>query len=67
MVWPVSEPSMPAVRQKPRGNAELADLMLIVRPHWSKVRTFTDAERDEAEQYAAEHRGIVESLPLSDG
>ena len=65
MVWPVSEPLVQ--RQKPRGNAELADLTLIVRPHWSKVRTFTDAERDEAEAYAAEHRGVVEPLPLSDG
>ncbi|MGV0595722.1 hypothetical protein [Mycolicibacterium porcinum] len=63
----MSEPSMPAVRQKPRGNAELADLTLIVRPHWSTVRTFTDADRDEAKRYAAEHGGIVERLPLSDG
>lgn len=55
---------MPAVRQKPRGNAELADLTLIVRPHWSLIRTFTDDQRAEAEAYAAEHGAQVESLPL---
>lgn len=65
MVWAVSEPLV--TRQKPRGNAELADLTLIVRPHWSLVRTFTDAQRAEAEDYAAEHRGVVEPLPLTDG
>lgn len=62
----VSEPT-PAVRQKPRGHAELADLTLIVRPHWSKIRTFTDAQRDEAAAYAAEHGATVECLPLSGG
>lgn len=65
MVWAVSEPLVQ--RQKPRGNAELADITLIVRPHWSTVRTFTDAQRDEAEAYAAEHGATVETLPLSDG
>lgn len=63
MVWAVSEP--PTQRQKPRGTAELADLTLIVRPHWSTIRTFTDAQRAEAEVYAAEHGATVESLPLS--
>ncbi|OCB09333.1 hypothetical protein A5717_25895 [Mycolicibacterium porcinum] len=66
MVWPVSEPSIPAVRQKPRGNADLADLTLIVRPPgnpWD-IRTFTDDQRAEAEAYAAEHGAQVESLPL---
>lgn len=63
MVWAVSEP--PVQRQKPRGSAELADLTLIVRPHWSLVRTFTDAERAEAEAYAAEHGAQVETLPLA--
>lgn len=62
MVWAVSEPLVQ--RQKPRGNAELADLTLIVRPHWSLVRTFTDDQRAEAEAYAAEHGAVVESLPL---
>ncbi|WP_454232130.1 hypothetical protein [Mycolicibacterium fortuitum] len=57
----MSEPSIPAVRQHPRGNAELADLTLIVRPH---CRTFTGAQRDEAAAYAAEHGATVESLPL---
>lgn len=64
MVLAVSEPLVQ--RQKPRGTAELADLTLIVRPHWSLVRTFTDAQRAEAEAYAAEHSAVVESLPLSD-
>lgn len=64
MVWAVSEP--PVQRQKPRsGDAELADLTLIVRPHWSTIRTFTDAQRAEAEAYAAEHGAEVEALPLA--
>lgn len=63
MVLAVSEPLVQ--RQKPRGgDVELADLTLIVRPHWSKIRTFTDAQRAEAEAYAAEHGAQVESLPL---
>ncbi|QRY48770.1 hypothetical protein JVX93_21905 [Mycolicibacterium boenickei] len=65
MVLAVSEPFVQ--RQKPRGDADLADITLIVRPHWSKIRTFTDAQRAEAEAYAAEHGAEVESLPLSDG
>lgn len=66
MVCAVSEPLVQ--RQKPRGgDVELADLTLIVRPHWSKIRTFTDAQRAEAEAYAAEHGAVVESLPLTDG
>lgn len=63
MVCAVSEPLVQ--RQKPRGTAELADLTLIVRPHWSTIRTFTDAERAEAEAYAAEHGAQVETLPLA--
>lgn len=59
----VSEPLVQ--RQKSRGNAELADLTLIVQPHWSLVRTFTEAQRSEAEAYAAEHGGVVETLPLA--
>ncbi|WP_234801960.1 hypothetical protein [Mycolicibacterium conceptionense] len=52
-------------RQKPRGTAELADITLIVRPHWSLIRTFTEAQRAEAEAYAAEHGAQVETLPLA--
>ena len=63
MVWAVSEPLVQ--RQKPRGTAELADLTLIVRPHWSTIRTFTDDQRAEAEAYAAEHGATVETLPLA--
>ncbi len=35
---------------------------MIVRPHWSKVRTFADDELALAEAYAAEHGGTVEPL-----
>ncbi|OMB79267.1 hypothetical protein A5743_14275 [Mycolicibacterium conceptionense] len=63
MVWAVSEPLVQ--RQKPRGTAELADITLIVRPHWSLIRTFTEAQRAEAEAYAAEHGAQVETLPLA--
>ncbi|WP_135452604.1 hypothetical protein [Mycobacterium sp. DL99] len=61
----MSEPL--SVRQKPRSNADLADLTLIVRPPGNpfEIRTFTDDQRAEAELYAAEHGGQVESLPLA--
>ncbi|MFC6124841.1 hypothetical protein [Mycolicibacterium llatzerense] len=49
-------------RQQPPSKDKLADLTLIVRPHWSKVRTFTDAQRADAEAYAIEHGGTVEPL-----
>lgn len=64
MVSAVSEPSH-TVRQQPRGTADLKDLTLIVRPPgkpWD-IRTFTDAQRAEAEAYAAEHGTVVEPLP----
>lgn len=35
---------------------------MIVRPHWSLVRTFGDDQRAEAEAYAAEHGGTVDLL-----
>jgi hypothetical protein len=49
-----------------RSPATLADLTLIVRPAGKPqgVRAFTDAERAEAELYAAEHGAVVEPLPL---
>lgn len=63
-MWAVSEPLV--TRQKPRGgDVELADLTLIVRPHWSTIRTYTEAQRAEAEAYAAEHGAQVEPLPLA--
>lgn len=49
-------------RQQPRGKETLAELTLIVRPHWTKVRTFTDDQRADAELYAAEVGGEVEQL-----
>ncbi|KAB7761168.1 hypothetical protein [Mycolicibacterium mucogenicum] len=51
----------PPRQQRPRTRT-LAELTLIVRPHWSKVRTFTDEERADAEAYAVEHGGTVELL-----
>lgn len=65
MVLSVTE--VPAVRQKPRGNDELADLTLIVRPHgrpWD-IRTFTEDRRAEATAYAEQNGVEVESLPLT--
>lgn len=67
MLMAVSEPSI-SIRQQPRGTAELADLTLIVRPPrkpWD-IRTFTDAQIDEAKAYAVEHGAQVEPLPLED-
>lgn len=49
-------------RQQKPSKHKLADLTLIVRPHWSKVRTFTDAELADAQAYAAEHGSTVEQL-----
>jgi hypothetical protein len=54
-------------RQKSdRGPAALADLTLIVRPSGrpGEIRTFTDAERADAELYATETGVAVELLPL---
>lgn len=68
MVCAVSEPLVQ--RQKPRsGPVELADLTLIVRPPgqpWD-IRTFTDAQRADADAYAAQHGAVVETLPLPPG
>ena len=55
---PVTEPP----RQQPPSKDKLADLTLIVRPHWKLVKTFTDAQRADAEAYAIEHGGTVEPL-----
>lgn len=46
-------------QQKPRTRT-LAELTLIVRPHWSKVRSFADDQLVEAEAYAGEHGCAVE-------
>lgn len=54
----VSEPH----RQPARSREKLAELTLIVRPHWSKVRAFTDAQLGAATAYAAEVGGHVEHL-----
>lgn len=54
-----------ASRQKSdRGPALLADLTLIVRPPGQPgdIRTFTNAERADAELYAAECGAVVEEL-----
>lgn len=51
----------PHRQQKPRTRT-LGELTMIVRPHWSKVRTFTDAQRADAEAYAIEHGSTVEPL-----
>lgn len=56
-----------ANRQKSdRAPAKLADLTLIVRPPGNPagIRSYTAAERAEAELYAAETRATVEPLPL---
>lgn len=50
-------------RQQKPSKHKLENLALIVRPHWSKVRTFTEAQRAEAEAYAAEHGATVETMP----
>lgn len=65
MVSRVSEPFV--VRQQPRSSGgELADFTLIVRPPGrpGEIRVFTDNQRVEAETYAAETGGVVETLPL---
>lgn len=51
-------------RRRPRGAAKLADLTMIVRVPGrpADVRTFTEAEADEAQRYAAEHGTTVEAL-----
>lgn len=52
-------------RQPPkRAGAKLADLTLIVRPPGrpDAIRTFTDAEREQAETYAAAAGATVEPL-----
>lgn len=57
----------PVSRQKSgRAAVKLSDLTLIVRPPGrpGEIRSFTDAERAEAEQYAAETDSVVETLPL---
>jgi hypothetical protein len=35
---------------------------MIVRPHWSLIRTFGDDQLAEAEAYASEHGCTVEKL-----
>lgn len=60
----MSEPR--SSRQSPKRNqAKLRDLTLIVRPlgRPDEIRSFTDAERAEAEQYAADVGATVETLP----
>lgn len=49
-------------RQQKPSKDKLEDLTLIVRPHWSKVRTFRDDQLAEAQDYAAEHGGTVEPM-----
>ena len=51
-------------RQKPRGNARLEDLTLIVKPPGrpGDIRTFTDAQAADAERYAADNGATVERL-----
>ena len=53
-----------AERRRPRSAAKLADLTTIVRVPGrpGDVRTFTDAEADEALRYAAENGSTVEPL-----
>lgn len=53
-----------AERRRPRSAAKLADLTMIVRVpgHPADVRTFTDAEADEAQRYAEAHGATVEAL-----
>jgi hypothetical protein len=56
-----------ASRQKSdRPSVTLADLTLLVRPPGKSggIRAFTDAERVDAELYAAEAGTVVEPLPL---
>lgn len=45
------------------------DLTILVRVPGdpTAVRAYTDAESEDAEQYAAEHGGEIISLPLTDG
>lgn len=58
------------VRQSPRkraGDVHVADLAMMVRVPGqpAAVRVYTDAERDDADQYAAETKGELVPLPLS--
>ena len=54
------------VRQKPRRAIPLADLKYLVRPPGkpSLVQAFPADELVEAQAWAAEHGGVVETLPL---
>ena len=59
--------SEPVSRQRPtRTDVTLKDLTLIVRPPGrpAAIRAFTDADRAEAETYAAETGAVVEQLPF---
>lgn len=51
-------------RVKPRGSEKLSELTLIVRPPGrpAEIRTFTDAQRGEAERYATDTGATVEPL-----
>lgn len=53
-----------AERRRPRASAKLADLTMIVRVPGrpADVRTFTDAEADEAQRYAESNGATVEPL-----
>lgn len=54
-------------RQRPtRSDVTLEDITLIVRPPGKPmaIRSFTDAQRAEAETYAADNGAVVEPLPL---
>lgn len=44
------------------------ELNMIVRPPGNPfaIRVFADEDRAEAELYAAEHKTVVEPLPLTD-
>ena len=58
------------VRQSPRkrtGDVYVSDITSMVRVPGqpAAVRVYTDAERDEADQYAAETGGEVVPLPVS--
>lgn len=58
-------PELLTSRQAPKSApAKLADLVLIVRPPGrpQDIRTFTEAERADAERYATETGGTVEAL-----
>lgn len=52
-------------RQQRPSTRKLDELTLIVRPPGKPtfVKTFADDERAEAEAYAAEHGGTVDTMP----